>query len=150
MQFPKPIRLPAEAYANPENTFHVVIRAHPKVGAIPFAVRSTTWDSVLEQRSGARIALLAACLMPDHIDLLLRPAALDVIAFLDRWKSWSTRLAWSAGHEGILWQPSFWDRAIRDGELETALGYVLSNPVAAGLVEDPKEWCHAWVSEQSE
>jgi REP element-mobilizing transposase RayT len=113
MRFPKRIRLDPAAYADADNVFHIVIRTHPEVGALPIAIRETIWESVLEQRLGQRIVLLAACLMPDHLHLLLKPGTVNVVSFLNRWKSWSTRLAWNAGHSGVLWQPSAWDRAIR-------------------------------------
>jgi len=145
VRFPKPIRLAPEAYANPDNVFHLVLRTHPEVGDLPLRVRETVWESVLEQRDGNRIVLVAACLMRDHLHLVARPGPLSIIQFLDRWKSWSTRLAWSAGHQGPLWQPSAWDRALRnEQEFAAAVEYVLRNPVAAGLVELTEEWPHAW------
>jgi REP element-mobilizing transposase RayT len=60
------------------------------------------WGGVLEQRNRGDIELVAACLMPDHLHLLTRPAASDLIRFTNVLKSWTTRLAWSAGHTGAL------------------------------------------------
>ncbi len=146
MHFPKSIRLQPEAYANPDNVFHIVVRTHPEVGMLCDAVRDAVWAAVVEQAKGERVVLIAACLMPDHLHLLLRPGRLDIVTFLDRWKSWTTRLAWGAGHRGPLWQPSFWDRSIRQDDFDGVLQYILLNPVEAGLVKAWDEWCHSWTA----
>ena len=145
VRYSKKIRLPREAYANPDLRFHIVMRTHPEVGNLPTSVRDVIWGSVIEQASSARIQLLAACLMADHLHMLAGPGDLDIIAFCDAWKSWSTRLAWGAGHRGQLWQPSMYDVAIRDErQFENAALYVVDNPVRAGLCRTAAEWPHAW------
>jgi REP element-mobilizing transposase RayT len=146
VKFPATIRLVREAYANPDIRFHVTIGGHPEVHQMTQAVLEAVWRSVLSQVEDRRIGLFAACLMPDHLHMVVSAGELDVVTFVQRWKSWSTRIAWQAGHVGPLWQPSFWDRAIRgDEDFDTVCGYVLRNPVAAGLVDNDGDWPWAWV-----
>ncbi|MCK9518317.1 MAG: transposase [Dehalococcoidia bacterium] len=142
VRFPKPIRLPRESYENPENVFHLVIRTFPET--LPFrgsTLNSAVWDRLLDQDGRRGIELLAACLMPDHLHLLAKPAGTNIIDWLGALKSVTTRIAWQSGWHGRLWQPSFWDRRIRDErEWESTLFYVRRNPVEAGLVADESDW----------
>jgi REP element-mobilizing transposase RayT len=125
--------------------FHLTIAARPEVREIERKVRDAVWQSVLEQRSSTRIQLFAACLMPDHLHMLAGPAGTSVLAFVQQWKSWSTRLAWEQGHKGPLWQPGVWDRGIRRNEqFERVCRYVLDNPVKAGLAADAADWPWSW------
>ena len=83
-----------------------------------------------------------------HLHLLLKPGTVNVVSFLNRWKSWSTRLAWNAGHSGVLWQPSAWHRAIRsETKFLAVLAYISNNPVAAGLADDVEKWPHMWFAD---
>ena len=45
------------------------------------------------------------------------------------------------GAEGELWQPCFFDRALRTAkEYNEKVEYIHMNPVRAGLVSHPQEW----------
>lgn len=143
MRYGRPIRLSPEAYANPDNIFHVVIRTHAQVGVLPLLVRNAIWDSLLAELPHGWVTMHAAVLMPDHAHLVLAPANLDIVAWVARWKSLSTRRSWTAGHRGTVWQRRFYDRALRgEEEFEVAMAYVLRNPADAGLVEEAAEWPH--------
>jgi putative transposase len=145
VRFPKRIRLPRGTYANPDFRFQVTIRTHPEVGSLSWPIREAIWETVLEQRDANRVQLLAACLMPDHLHLLVGAGKQDLIAFFNSWKSWSTRIAWASGHRGPLWQPSMYDVGIRDSrQFESAAEYVVANPVKAGLCERAEDWPHSW------
>ena len=99
----------------------------------------------MEQRTASRVELFAACLMPNHLHLLLAPRDQDVILFGNTWKSWTTRLAWDHGVHGALWQPGMWDRTIRSPEdFDEVVDYIARNPVAEGLVERAEEWPWVW------
>jgi REP element-mobilizing transposase RayT len=146
--YPRRIRLANEAYADTESLFHVTIHTHPEVGALRGVVRSAIWGVVMEQATAARVQLVAACLMPDHLHMLVRPGDQDLLRFLNVFKSWATRRSWAAGHRGPLWQPGMWDRTVRGGDdFAVTLRYVVENPVRAGLVEDAELWPHTWVAE---
>jgi len=99
------------------------------------------WDGLLANEQG--VAVWCACLMPDHLHLLVSPDPDNVMEWVARFKSIATRLAWTHGHRGALWQPSFHDRALREGEYESTLAYVVNNARAAGLVGEHDEW--PWV-----
>ena len=147
MRYRNHIRLFRETHANPDNVFHVVIRTHPEVGKVPFGVRHEVWGTVIRETSAGAARLFAAVLMPDHAHFIVAAGNVDVIAWVGRWKSLSTRASWAAGHHGQLWQRSFYDRGLREGEEEVAVEYVLRNPSAAGLVENDEDWPHRWVAE---
>jgi REP element-mobilizing transposase RayT len=143
--YPKRIRRTLDHYANRDLHLHVTFHAHPEIAHLPEHVPEAIWQAVIEQNTIGRVELFAACLMPDHLHLLLRPAAFDAVRFADTWKSYTTRRAWECGHRGPLWQPGMWDRTIRDqADFDTTVEYVLRNPVEAGLVTDPREWPQAW------
>lgn len=50
-------------------------------------------------------------------------------------------------HRGPLWQPSAWDRAIRnESEFAATVGYIARNPVEAGLCRVEEDWPYLWVA----
>ena len=143
--FPHRIRRPLDHYANSELRFHITINAHPEIARWPDNVGNSIWRIVQEQRGAGRVELFAACLMPDHLHLLLRPDGMDVIRFVNVWKSWTTTAAWKLGHRGPLWQPGMWDRTIRDpADFDSTVDYIVHNPRAVGLVEEAREWPWSW------
>ncbi|MBE7520403.1 MAG: transposase [Thermoflexaceae bacterium] len=83
MRFPKKIRRPLDHYAERELRFHLVFNSHPEVGAFAETLRDAIWGAVLIERECGRVELFAACLMPDHLHLLLRPDSADVIRFVN-------------------------------------------------------------------
>lgn len=127
-------RLPCACYSG-HSPVHVVIATFGRRDL--FADRTlarTVFEVALQQ------APLAACLMPDHLHWVL--ASCDRLSDQVRsFKLASTRAAWGAGFRGKVWQRSFYDHVIRDEEdLERTMGYVLGNPVKAGLVEAAEDW----------
>jgi len=92
---------------------------------------------------GERYHLLAWCVMPNHVHVLIetRPG-LELGVLLHSWKSWSAHEANKLlGRKGTFWQREYFDRFIRDGEhYENVLRYVENNPVKAGLVHVAEDW----------
>ena len=85
---------------------------------------------------GKRYRLVAWCVMPNHVHVIFR--LLPGHALPDVVRSWKSFTARSAnrilGRTGAFWQREYYDRLIRkDGELDRAVRYVLSNPERAGL-----------------
>jgi len=147
VRFPKRIRLSADAYDDRAATFHFTIRAHAEIRNFSDDTREAIWSTVLETTTAGRVDLLAACLMPDHLHLLLRPGTVGATAFISSFKSWTTRQSWRTGDRGALWQPGSWDRTMRnENDFRTTVAYVLENPVRAGLTEDWREWQWTWVT----
>ncbi len=80
-------------------------------------------------------ALLAYCLMKDHLHLVLEglSEASDLGRLVSRWKqATGYRLKQETGR--AVWMTGYYDRVLRDGESTfDTVRYVLANPVTAGL-----------------
>ncbi|MEN8255338.1 MAG: transposase, partial [Verrucomicrobiota bacterium] len=97
---------------------------------------------VLQCFDGTRYDLLAWCIMPNHVHVVLHPLkGFDLPGILHSWKSYSAKEAnRMLGREGAFWQPEYYDHLIRDeADFRHAVEYVLGNPVKAGLVD--WKWC---------
>jgi len=94
-----------------------------------------------------RLKLLAFCLMPNHVHLVVSP---DGATDVSRWMHWlmtthSHRHHLRYGTSGCVWQGRFRSFPIKcDGHLLTVMRYVERNALRAGLVERAEEW--AWGS----
>jgi putative transposase len=89
------------------------------------------------------LPILAACLMPNHVHLVVRPRAETDIA---SWMHWvfTTHVRWHhAKHSttGRLWQGRFKAFSIQDDHhLLTVMRYVERNALRANLVERAEDW----------
>ena len=83
--------------------------------------------------------------MPDHVHLVIGPSVrCDIVTFVGQFKNLAQRAAWQAGVHGRFWQRSFWDHFLRTEEsVESAVLYVLHNPVRAGLVAEWRDYLHS-------
>jgi putative transposase len=96
-----------------------------------------------EAQERIELPLLAVCLMPNHVHLVVRPRADGDIA---SWISWLftthvRRHHRNCGTTGRLWQGRFKAFLIQqDHHLLTVLRYVERNALAAKLVERAEEW----------
>ena len=127
--------------------------ADPRVAAL---VRTS-----LHHYDGGLYHLLAYCVMPNHVHVLLQPTAdltpLDdrawpgdeeagrggpLAAIMRRLKSYTAREANKVlGRSGQFWQHESYDHWVRDDdELLRLVEYVIWNPVKAGLATEPHEW----------
>jgi REP element-mobilizing transposase RayT len=91
---------------------------------------------------GKRYTLHSACVMPNHVHSVLRPAASVCLSdILHSWKGFTANRANKIlGRTGPFWQRESYDRLIRDeNEFRRANAYVLANPEKARL----REW--KWV-----
>ena len=141
----RPAHASPEHYADPDERFHLTLKAHPRFDAWPDPVRDVIWQATLDELRLDRVHVLVACLMPNHLHLLVGPAKFDVVHFVDAFKSWTTRLAWKAGVDGAIRQPGMWDRTIRnDEDSEVVADYIVRNPVTAGMVEEERAWPYTW------
>jgi putative transposase len=99
---------------------------------------------ILRAANECRFALTAYCFMPDHVHLIASGLAADADC-----KKFITRAKQYSGFNfkrqcGLaLWQRYGFDRVIRDDmELACTVGYVVANPVRAGLVTHPLLYPH--------
>jgi REP-associated tyrosine transposase len=89
------------------------------------------------------LPILAGCLMPNHIHLVVRPANAED---LGRWMQWvfTTHVRWyhaKYGTTGRVWQGRFKAFvAQQDHHLLTLMRYVERNALRANLVERAEDW----------
>jgi REP element-mobilizing transposase RayT len=101
-----------------------------------------------------RYKLIAWCVMPNHVHVLLEIRAenrLDRI--VHSWKSYSAKEANRLlERTGTFWAREYFDRYMRDEEhLARTAAYIEGNPVKAGLCENVADWrfssaWHGWTA----
>ena len=95
---------------------------------------------------GDRYTLLAWCIMPNHVHVLvhLAPTA-DLGRVVRTWKVYVARRANRLlDRTGRFWQREYFDRAVRNpAHLRAVWEYIEHNPVRAGLVARPADWPHS-------
>ena len=92
--------------------------------------------------------MLAYCIMPNHVHLILTPyestdtADFSLAKIMHNIKRNSANHANKIlGRTGAFWQHESYDHFARnEAELERMIKYVLYNPVKAGLVDDWEKW----------
>ena len=91
---------------------------------------------------GERYRLLAWCIMPNHVHVVIEILNHSLSAIVRSWKSFSARQANVAlKRSGAFWHADYFDRYMRDEEhLVATVDYVEQNPVKAGLVGEAREW----------
>lgn len=91
-----------------------------------------------------RIDLIAAVIMPDHIHFVARLLSTSLPSLMHSLKSFtSNKINEQLGREGPLWEPQYFDHAVRtDEELKDRVNYCLQNPVRKGLVGGFDEYPH--------
>ena len=94
----------------------------------------------LRHFDGRRYDLVAWCIMPNHVHVIVRPFdGYDLADILHSWKSFTAKQANSLlGTAGAFWQEEYYDHLIRDEEdFRGQLSYVLDNPERSGLQDWP-------------
>jgi putative transposase len=92
---------------------------------------------------GDRYRLLAWCLMPNHVHVVIEiPGNHSLSDIVRSWKSFTSRRANAhLGRTGPFWHADYFDRYIRDDEhLARTIEYVEQNPAKAGLVDVAAGW----------
>ena len=113
---------------------------------------ATLAQTALLTFNGERYALIAWCVMPNHVHVLL---AIKPGFTLDRivhsWKSYTAKEANRVlGRAGTFWAPEYFDRFMRDDQhLASTAAYIEGNPVNSGLCESVTDWpfssaWHGW------
>ena len=94
---------------------------------------------------GDRYELLAWCVMPNHVHVVLKPLeGWSLSDILHTWKSRTAKVINELiGSSGKFWQEESYDHLIRDEEdLFNAVRYAWSNPEKAGF----ENWAWRWAS----
>jgi len=110
-------------------------------------------QQTLQKFDGERYRLIAWCIMPNHVHVLIEPA-ISLPKILQSWKSFTG--SWAISHNAELglgvpgavgatknqfWMREYWDRYIRDeGHFHSTISYIHNNPVKAGLCEEGHDW----------
>lgn len=110
------------------------------------AVARVVQDTLLHF-DGDRYKLLAWCIMPNHVHVLIFPEA-ELGEIVQSWKSYTGRWALANNAElglGVpgkaFWMREYWDRYIRDKKhYEAVVDYIHNNPVKAGLCTTADNW----------
>lgn len=95
-----------------------------------------------DQLSKAEAELLAYCLMPNHVHLIVIPYRPDSLSALLRktHSRYARSINLERGWQGHLWQERFHSFVMDQEHLLAAARYVELNPVRAGLCERPDRW----------
>ena len=99
-------------------------------------------DSLLHG-DGQRYRLLAWCVMPNHVHVLIEAREnYPLSKVVQSWKSFTARLInRHPGRTGTVWMRDYFDRYIRDDHpLAAVIAYIHDNPVKAGLVPNEQDW----------
>ena len=100
-------------------------------------------ESQLRYFDGERYDLLAWCIMPNHVHVMLCCHSEATLGQIVRtWKVQAT-VAINAllGSKGSIFAPDYFDRFMRSGrQTARAIAYVENNPVASGLCVNPLDW----------
>jgi REP element-mobilizing transposase RayT len=102
---------------------------------------------------GAKAAIHALVVMPDHVHLLLTPLRdsdgnlYSMVEILQAIKGSSAHsLNRALGRSGPVWQEESFDHVLRSEEsLAEKLEYIRQNPVRRGLVRRPEDYRWLWV-----
>jgi putative transposase len=100
-------------------------------------------EDALLFHDGDRYQIIAWCLMPNHVHVLIRQkVGFRLGQIVHSWKSFTAKSINSrTGKTGRVWHPDYFDRFIRDERhLQPAIAYIEENPVKAGLVSVASDW----------
>lgn len=104
---------------------------------------ATVAQTALLYFDGQRYRLIAWCIMPNHVHVLIETwpgYPLDKV--LHSWKSFTALQANRLlNRTGEFWAREYYDRFIRDERhFAQTMAYIEQNPVKAGLVESAEAW----------
>jgi putative transposase len=89
-----------------------------------------------------RYELLAWCVMPNHVHVLVHVWDWPLAKILQNWKSiTAVKANRISGRSGSFWQREYWDTFMRSEEQEkNAVHYIENNPVKAKLSRTGEDW----------
>ena len=89
-----------------------------------------------------RYRLIAWCIMPNHVHVLIQMMDEPLANIIQSWKSYTAHEANKLlNRKGTFWMSDYFDRYIRDEQHFVAtVEYILQNPVKAGLVDVAEKW----------
>jgi len=99
-------------------------------------------QNALKYFDGERYRLIAWCVMPNHVHVLIETMNCSLSSIIHSWKSFTAHKANEIlGRRGRFWMPDYFDRFIRnERHFAATVEYIRQNPVKAGLVDAPEKW----------
>ncbi|MGH9728409.1 MAG: REP-associated tyrosine transposase [Candidatus Acidiferrales bacterium] len=123
--------------------FFITTHFVPEVLPIADSERDIILQSLAETRARRKLMLLAYCLMPTHLHLLVAPSDDDRLSGVMREVKIRSakRIQASRRTQKMVWQARYFDRIMRHRqELSETLEYIHLNPVKDGLVKTADKW----------
>ena len=130
-------------WLEPGITFAVTTCIHGRRPVLTGECGRLVLAALLHLRESGRARLYGFAIMPDHVHAILQPLGDEVITDLVKsWKAYSARrINPRLGATGALWQPGFFDHALRGSrDFAETLAYIHANPVRLGLVSEPGDY----------
>lgn len=95
-----------------------------------------------KETQNANVEILAYCLMPNHVHMVLVPSAQDGlrIALAETHRQYTREINQREGWTGYLWQGRFQSYPMDEYHMLRAVRYIELNPVRAGLVATPESY----------
>jgi putative transposase len=123
---------------------HIVERGNNRERIFANPIDYEKYLSFLSKYAEEReVAVLAYCLMPNHIHLLVRPSGEETLAKMMQGVTlcYSKYFNRENGRTGRLWECRYYSTVI-DGDryLWTVTKYIENNPVRAGMVKKPEDY----------
>ncbi len=137
------LRLKGYDYSTPTAYFLTLCSAEGRNVFSETKLAEHVIDCLMDCSSRYDYKLLAYCLMPDHLHLLVCPNGGErpVPQYVQAFNSRSTRVFWQCSGNGRLWQRGFYDHIVRKDETLVEIAeYILANPVRKGLADDPVQY----------
>ncbi len=137
-------------------TFTTIARRH-----LTPAARQIVLDAILHIRDASKWHLYAACVMPDHVHILVepqvesedaegRPVFHRLATLLHSLKSYTVHeINHREQKKGPLWEKESFDRIIRfEADLQEKFHYICRNPWTANLADENSDYPHVWWPEK--
>jgi len=138
----RPRRIEGCSYRGPYRYFLTFcVRSRGRAFIEPTVVE-TTLEQIRRTGEDEHFALLAYCVMPDHLHLLVAGTAetSDLRKFA-RMSKQRSGARYALTHGGPLWQEGYHERVLRaEDDARVTARYILANPVRGGLVDDPADY----------
>jgi primosomal protein N' (replication factor Y) len=142
----------------PGFTYHITWRTHDKLVLSPEACTKTL--AACHHWHGNKIKCYAACVMPDHVHLLIQPLPVQEAGkegvhslpeILHSIKSFSAHEVNKVmKRSGPVWTDESFDRLIRsEADLHKTWDYIWNNPRTIGLVGPTEDYTYIWTPDAS-
>ncbi|MEN6304071.1 MAG: transposase, partial [Armatimonadia bacterium] len=138
-----PCRLAGEDYQMFGQSVFYSLCAKPGIRLDDSALAPTIIATLGHMGKRYGVTIHAYCIMPDHLHVMASLS--EDRGDFQKWIRYSKRETARILRQPGMWQRSYWDRHLRkDEDVETAVYYVLNNPVRRELSDDIFDWPYSW------